>query len=114
MPTTKIVQRCVRCDEKPARRLLGGKAGKFFCTLKCAARYALDNAPEIYQWCPDCGEWSHPDDWNKPEGDKPLCPNCGVDPECPTCLGNGRIPDTDEKNSPWRKCLDCNGTGKGA
>ncbi len=66
---------CVQCGVKSARRFLPGGT-RFFCTLRCAWRWAMERVPDVEQWCPHCGKWSHPDDWRDPATDNDRCPVC--------------------------------------
>ena len=60
--------RCLYCDEAPAKILdldvLGGEKTRVFCTVKCAAKYALavhlNHSDEV--WCGGCSRWVNDDE----------------------------------------------------
>jgi hypothetical protein len=57
------MKKCLECDHRPARRLLDARPGDtWFCSLRCAARYALHDAMNRMRHCDKHGRWHHQDD----------------------------------------------------
>jgi hypothetical protein len=47
--------RCMYCEDKPAR-LLMGEAQPVFCSFRCAAHKGIETTMDL-NWCHDCREW---------------------------------------------------------
>jgi ribosomal protein L24E len=55
---------CLHCGKKLAKPLPGANVLvqgdrdlEFFCTMGCAAGYALSHAPATNEWCPEHSVW---------------------------------------------------------
>lgn len=66
---------CVQCGMRSARRFLP-EGERFFCTYRCAMRWAMERVYDVEKWCRRCGKWSHPDDWNDSDKGTVRCPVC--------------------------------------
>lgn len=72
-----MIPLCLQCfleeKTKKAKRLpvQPEDGDHIFCSLTCAARYALNHHEDLYQWCEDHGWY-----YEEPNG---ICPKCPVD-----------------------------------
>ncbi|MDQ3406194.1 MAG: hypothetical protein M3548_22840 [Actinomycetota bacterium] len=64
---------------------------------------ALDMT-ENYDTCGYCTNTGHPEDTTEP---CPICRGCGLSRLCPTCLGVGHHPDSENT-----ACWTCDGAGE--
>lgn len=67
--------RCYQCDKSPPKRLpfQAESEPRLFCSMRCAAKNAIQAAGMIYRWCEACNNWQHEDDWGE---SKTWCKDC--------------------------------------
>ncbi len=53
--------RCMNCNDKPARPLPRIDRDRHFCTIRCAARYAISEKADWHDWCEKHNSWNHCD-----------------------------------------------------
>lgn len=52
---------CLQCQRRPAAVDLmarnANKGQRYFCSIQCAAAWALHQVDGELKWCPDCSRW---------------------------------------------------------